>query len=68
MRVNDGPKGQSSGVNTGSVHVSFGDGRSAHGRAKLRHRYASRGSYTITVMASDKAGNKVTTRRLVSVS
>jgi hypothetical protein len=68
VRVNDGPKGQSSGVNTGSVHVSFGDGRSAHGRAKLNHRYASRGSYTITVTASDKAGNKVTTRRAVSVS
>lgn len=68
VRVSDGPKGESSGVNAGSVHVSFGDGRSAHGRAKLNHRYASRGSYTITVMASDKAGNKVTTRRLVSVS
>jgi hypothetical protein len=68
VRISDGARGQSSGLRVGSVHVSFGDGRSAHGRAKLNHRYASRGSYTITVIASDKAGNKVTTRRLVSVS
>jgi PKD domain len=68
VRISDGARGQSSGLRIGSVHVSFGDGRSAHGRAKLNHRYASRGSYTITVMASDKAGNKVTTRRLVLVS
>jgi hypothetical protein len=68
VRVSDGPKGQSSGVSTGSVHVSFGDGRSAHGRAKLTHRYKAGGSYTITLTASDNAGNKVTTRRRVSVS
>jgi hypothetical protein len=68
VRVNDGPKGQSSGINTGSVHVSFGDGRSAHGRAMLRHRYSAGGSYTITITASDNAGNKVTARRRVSVA
>jgi hypothetical protein len=68
VRVSDGPKGQSSGVDAGSVKVSFGDKHSAHGRAKLTHRYGARGSYTITVTASDKAGNKLTVRRRVSVS
>jgi hypothetical protein len=68
VRVSDGAKSQSSGVDAGSVHVSFGDRHSAHGRAKLSHRYSSGGSYTITVSASDNAGNTVSTRRRVSVS
>jgi hypothetical protein len=68
VRVTDPPKGESSGVVAASVHVGFGDRRSAQGRAKVTHRYKSGGSYTITVSASDKAGNRVTTRREVSVS
>jgi hypothetical protein len=68
VRVSDGPKKESSGVAVGSVHVSFGDGRSAQGRAKVSHRYKSGGSFTVTVTASDKAGNKVSARRRVSVS
>jgi PKD repeat protein len=68
VRVSDGPKGESSGVDAGSVHVSFGDKHSASGRAKATHRYKAGGSYTITVTASDNAGNKATTRRRVSVS
>jgi PKD domain len=68
VRVSDGPKGESSGVNAGTVHVSFGDKRSASGRAKVTHRYKAGGSYTITVTASDNAGNRVSKRRRVSVS
>jgi PKD domain-containing protein len=68
VRVSDGTRGQSSGVNAGSVHVSFGDGRSAHGRAMLRHRFKAGGSYTVTVTASDRAGNRVSARRRVSIS
>ena len=68
VRVSDGPKKESSGVDAGSVHVSFGDKASAHGHAKIMHRYKSGGSYTITVTASDDAGNHVTARRRVSVS
>jgi hypothetical protein len=68
VRVSDGPKKESSGVAAGSVHVSFGDGRSAQGRAKVTHRYKSGGPFTVTVTASDKAGNRVTSRRRVSVS
>jgi hypothetical protein len=68
VRVSDGPKGESSGVNAGSVHISFGDKHSVSGRAKVAHRYKAGGSYTITVTASDNAGNHVTKRRRVSVS
>jgi hypothetical protein len=68
VRVSDGPKGESPGVNAGTVHVNFGDRHSASGRAKVTHRYTSGGSYTITVTASDNAGNHVTRRRRVSVS
>jgi hypothetical protein len=68
VRVSDGPKKESSGVAAGSVRVSFGDKHSASGRAKVTHRYKAGGSYTVTVTASDNAGNKTTTRRLVSVS
>jgi hypothetical protein len=68
VRVNDGPKGEVSGVKLGSVRVGFGDGRSAHGRALLRHSYTHTGSYTIVVSASDKAGNKATVRKRVRVA
>ena len=68
VRVSDGPKGESPGVEAGSVRISFGDRRSAHGRAKVTHRYALRGYYTITVTASDNAGNHVSFHRRVSVA
>ena len=68
VRVSDGPKGESSGVNGGSVHVGFGDGHSAHGRAKVTHRFAAGGSYTIAVTASDNAGNRVSFHRRVTVA
>jgi hypothetical protein len=57
-----------SGVRRGSVEVSFGDGASGRGRARLRHSYPHAGSYTIVVTASDKADNKASVRRIVSVS
>jgi hypothetical protein len=68
VRVSDGPKGESPGVEAGSVHVRFGDGHSASGHAKATHRYKAAGSYTVTVTASDKAGNHVSYHRRVSVS
>jgi hypothetical protein len=72
VRVGDGARGQSSGVNAGSIHVNFGDGRShrgsTHGHTVLGHRYKSRGSYTIVVTASDRAGNRVRARRRVTVA
>ncbi len=68
VRVSDGPKGESSGVAAGSVKVRFGDGHSAHGRAKVTHRYAAGGSYTVMVTAADNAGNKVSFHRRVTVA
>jgi PKD domain len=68
VRVGDGPKGEVSGVELGSVKVRFGDGHSAGGRKTLRHTYAHGGTYTILVSASDNAGNKATVRKQVHVS
>jgi hypothetical protein len=68
VRVSDGPKGQSSGVELGSVHVRFGDGHSGGGRSTLRHRYKTGGTYTIAVTAEDRAGNRVSVHRRVTVA
>ena len=68
VRVGDGARGQGSGVNGGSVHVRFGDGRSGGGGPRAAHRYKSGGSYTITVTAADRAGNRTTVRRRVTVA
>ncbi|MGA9314388.1 MAG: PKD domain-containing protein, partial [Solirubrobacteraceae bacterium] len=68
VRVSDGPKGEVSGVELGSVKVRFGDGHSAGGRKALRHTYTRAGTYTIVVSASDNAGNKATVRKQVRVS
>jgi hypothetical protein len=56
-----------SGVASGSVEVSFGDGRRAHGRARLKHRYAHGGRYSITIRARDQLGQSVVAHRVVSV-
>jgi hypothetical protein len=56
-----------SGLAVGSIKVSFGDGRHAGGRKSLNHLYAHGGIYQVVVQASDKLGNKVTIRKLVSV-
>ena len=56
-----------SGVDAGATTVSFGDGRSAHGHARLSHRYLRPGIYRVTVHVRDRLGNAGTVRRLVSV-
>jgi hypothetical protein len=68
VSLNDGPKGEVSGVKLGSVKVSFGDGRSGGGRKTLRHSYSRAGTYTIVVSAADNAGNKMTAHKVVRVS
>jgi hypothetical protein len=68
VRVRDLPKGESSGVDAGSVHVRFGDGHSGSGHENLTHRYKRGGSYTVVVTAADNAGNTVHVRRMVRVS
>ncbi len=68
VQLSDRPKGEASGVKLGSVKVNFGDGHSGGGRKTLRHSYSRGGAYTVTISASDNAGNKMTVRREVRVS
>lgn len=67
VSLSDGAKGEASGVALSSVKVNFGDGHKAGGRKTLRHTYSRGGAYTITIGASDKAGNKMTVRKQVRV-
>ncbi len=55
-----------SGVDTGAITVSFGDGSSAKGKRVIHHGYAHAGIYHITVKVRDKIGNAGTIRELVS--
>jgi hypothetical protein len=55
-----------SGLVKHSVHVSFGDGRAAGGRARLVHRYGHAGIYQIVVRARDRTGNQAVVRQLAS--
>ncbi len=57
-----------SGLATKSVSVSFGDGATAHGRARLTHRYAHAGVYRVIVRARDNLGISGTVSQWVSVS
>ncbi len=50
-----------------SVRVSFGDGRSAVGRASFVHRYAHAGSYVLVVAARDRLGIRMSMRRRLKV-
>ena len=50
-----------------AISVSFGDGHSARGRKRFRHRYARAGIYRVVVHVRDKLGNAGVVRRLVSV-
>jgi hypothetical protein len=63
VRVSD----PDSGVVAKAVSVRFGDGHSAHGRAKTHHRYAHSGIYTVVVRARDRLGNGAVVRQLVSI-
>ncbi|HSS38511.1 MAG TPA: PKD domain-containing protein, partial [Polyangia bacterium] len=63
VRVSD----PQSGVNKRATRVSFGDGTSASGKARLSHRYAHAGVFTVVVHVRDKVGNRAVFRRPVSV-
>jgi len=48
------------------VHWSFGDGTSADGES-ASHAYAAAGTFTVTVSATDRAGNTSSATRTISV-
>jgi hypothetical protein len=63
--VRDGRRRNVSGVAPRSVRVSWGDGKSSKGRAKLTHRYRPGGRLRLVVRARDRAGNRVRMTRWV---
>jgi len=64
VRVSD----SQSGVDKAAISVSFGDGRSAHGRTELQHHYARPGVYEVVIHVRDNLGNQGVVREPVSVA
>jgi hypothetical protein len=64
VRVSD----SASGLDTGSVSISFGDGHFERGHAASRHTYAHAGVYRVFVHARDRAGNATSLQRNVHVA
>jgi PKD domain len=56
-----------SGLARGTVRVSFGDGHSVNGKARLSHTYAHAGTYTIAIRARNRAGNERVVHKVVVV-
>jgi PKD domain len=56
-----------SGLDAKAVSVTFGDGASARGRARLRHRYARAGIYRVSVHVRSNVGNEGVFSQLVKV-
>jgi hypothetical protein len=57
-----------SGVATGALSISFGDGTTVTRHARARHRYRRGGSYTLVIKVRDALGNSAVIRRVVKVS
>jgi hypothetical protein len=60
IRVNDGRRGQVSGVSPGSSTVKWGDGNRSTGGKSLSHRYKRGGRYRLRISVADVAGNHKT--------
>jgi hypothetical protein len=67
VRVNDGPKGQVSGIPGGATTVNWGDGHRSFGRLLLKHTYKHGGVFRVKVSTVDGAGNHKRVTRKVSV-
>jgi hypothetical protein len=59
------PSGKASGVNF--VRIDFGDGTGFVEARKVTHRYGKKGSFTIRVTATDKAGNVGISERRITI-
>ena len=55
------------GVDTGATRISFGDGSHASGRARVAHRYARAGRYTIIAQVRSRKGNQAAVQLRVTV-
>ena len=66
VRVVDGPKRTTSGVDSRSTTVRVGSGRARRG-ARVSRRFGSSGTYTIVARVRDRVGNAATIRRRVRV-
>jgi hypothetical protein len=66
VTLTDGPKRSTSGVDTSSVKVSWGDGKRGSGRRTFSHRYTGAGPFRVTVTAADRAGNRLRLSKRVS--
>jgi PKD domain len=68
VAVRDGKRRVTSGPARRSLRIAWGDGSRSRGRtAKASHRYAEPGRYRVVVRARDRAGNRVVSRRRVTV-
>jgi PKD domain len=56
-----------SGLAPKSAVVRFGDGDVAHGGNSFKHTYADPGTYTVTIRARDRVGNRLHTSYRVGV-
>jgi len=67
VRVVDGRKGRVSGVSAKKTTIKFGDGKRAHGKASATHLYKRGGRFHLVVKTADRAKNKATVKRRVSI-
>jgi hypothetical protein len=59
--------GASDALSTANLSWSFGDGSSAAG-GSVSHTYSSPGNYTVTVTATDDAGNSTSVTRSIAIA
>lgn len=55
------------GVDIHATRIAFGDGSGTNGRARVAHRYAHAGEYTITALVRSREGNRATVQLRVRV-
>jgi hypothetical protein len=65
VRLSDGPRKRSAGVNARKTEIEFGDGETRRRGRRVRHTYERGGRYRVVVRAYDRAGNHTTVREVV---
>jgi hypothetical protein len=67
VRIRDGRRRRASGAKRAGTVISFGDGRRARRRLRVRHVYSRPGTYRLVIKARDRAGNRLVAKRRVRV-